>query len=108
MSSVKLETFTAGDGVNPRRGQTVTVHYDGQLADGTPFDSSRQRGKPFSFRLGQGQVIKGWDLGVSKMSKGQKCRLTIPPELAYGDKGAGGVIPPDATLVFDIELISFS
>ena len=108
MSSVKLETFTAGDGVNPRRGQTVTVHYEGHLSDGTQFDSSRQRGKPFSFRLGQGQVIKGWDLGLSKMSKGQKARLTIPPELGYGNKGAGGVIPPDATLVFDIELINFS
>ena len=107
MSSVKLETFTAGDGVNPKSGQTVTVHYDGRLEDGTQFDSSRNRGQPFQFRLGQGQVIKGWDLGVSRMSKGQKCRLTIPPELGYGAKGAGGVIPGGATLVFDIELIDF-
>ena len=107
MSSLKLETFKNGNGQHPQPGQTVSVHYVGKLEDGTTFDSSRQRGKPFQFKLGQGQVIRGWDVGVAKMSKGQHCKLTIPPEMGYGANGAGGVIPPNATLVFDIELLDF-
>ena len=106
MSSVEIEVLKNGDGKTyPQRGQTVAVHYVGKLTNGTVFDSSIQRGQPFRFQLGMGKVIRGWDECVAKMSVGEKIRATIPPSLGYGDSGAGGVIPPNATLIFDIELL---
>ncbi len=89
----------------PHPQQTVIAHYTGTLTDGTKFDSSRDRGQPFTFTIGMGQVIKAWDEGFAQMSKGQKAKLTCSPDYAYGDRGAGGVIPPKATLIFDVELI---
>jgi FKBP-type peptidyl-prolyl cis-trans isomerase len=94
-----------GTGPAAAAGQQVTVHYTGWLTDGTKFDSSRDRGQPFSFRLGAGQVIRGWDEGVAGMKVGGRRKLTIPSELGYGARGAGGVIPPGATLVFTVELL---
>ena len=85
----------------------VTVHYTGKLLDGTVFDSSVKRNKPFEFTVGVGQVIKAWDQGITQLKKGQKAILTCPPEYAYGSNGAGGVIPPNATLIFEVELIDF-
>ena len=100
-----IEDLKVGDGPQPTTGQMVTVHYTGWLTDGTKFDSSVDRGKPFQFVLGKGQVIRGWDEGVATMHVGGKRKLTIPPALGYGSRGAGGVIPPDATLVFEVELL---
>lgn len=94
-----------GDGATPQAGDVVIVHYRGTLEDGTEFDSSYSRGEPFSFTLGQGQVIRGWDEGIALMSVGEKAVLNIPPDLGYGDRGAGNVIPPGATLIFEVELV---
>lgn len=95
----------AGSGDEARAGQNVSVHYTGWLTTGQKFDSSRDRGQPFTFRLGGGQVIQGWDEGVAGMRVGGQRRLIIPPNKGYGASGAGGVIPPNATLIFDVELI---
>jgi FKBP-type peptidyl-prolyl cis-trans isomerase len=104
-SGLKYQVLKVGNGAVATAGQTVTVHYTGWLTDGTKFDSSVDRGQPFQFTLGAGQVIKGWDEGVAGMKVGEQRTLTIPPDLGYGDRGAGGVIPPNATLVFDVELL---
>lgn len=107
-SGLKYIEIKEGDGATPQRGQTVVVHYTGTLEDGTKFDSSRDRNSPFSFKLGVGQVIKGWDEGLSTMKVGGRRELIIPSELGYGARGAGGVIPPNATLIFDVELLRIS
>lgn len=104
-SGLEYIDLVPGTGPVAQPGQTATVHYTGWLLDGKKFDSSRDRGQPFSFPLGGGQVIKGWDEGVVNMRVGGQRRLIVPPELGYGPKGAGGVIPPCATLVFDVELL---
>ena len=105
---MKIEKLTAGNGASPKNGDTVTVHYTGWLTDGVKFDSSVDRDEPFAFALGTGQVIQGRDEGVATMRVGDKARLTIPPELGYGEAGYPGAIPPNATLVFEVELLSIS
>jgi FKBP-type peptidyl-prolyl cis-trans isomerase len=104
-SGLKYSILKSGKGAVAKQGQTVFVHYTGTLTSGKKFDSSRDRGQPFSFILGQGQVIQGWDEALSTMKVGDRRKLTIPPKLAYGADGAGGVIPPNATLIFDVELL---
>lgn len=104
-SGLQIEELTVGTGAVAEAGQNVSVHYTGWLTDGTKFDSSKDRNDPFQFGLGQRQVIAGWDEGVQGMLIGGVRKLTIPPELGYGARGAGGVIPPNATLVFEVELL---
>ncbi len=105
-SGLQYTDLKVGDGASPRAGQKVTVHYTGTLTDGKKFDSSRDRGSPFTFTIGEGQVIKGWDEGVIGMKIGGHRILKIPADLGYGARGAGGAIPPNATLLFDVELLS--
>ena len=104
-SGLKYDDLIEGDGALAQAGQEVSVHYTGWLENGSKFDSSKDRDQPFQFELGAGLVIKGWDEGVAGMKVGGKRKLTIPPELAYGARGAGGVIPPNATIIFEVELL---
>lgn len=105
-SGLQYEILASGDGESPASGDTAVVHYTGWLTDGAKFDSSVDRGQPFEFRVGQGNVIQGWDEGVALMKVGDKWKFTIPPELAYGERGiGGGLIPPNSTLVFEVELL---
>lgn len=105
-SELQMEDLQTGTGAEAVAGKTVAVHYTGTLTDGKKFDSSLDRGQPFEFPLGAGRVIQGWDQGVAGMKVGGKRRLTIPAPLAYGDRGVPGVIPPNATLVFEVELLA--
>jgi FKBP-type peptidyl-prolyl cis-trans isomerase len=105
-SGLTIEELVVGSGAAAAAGQNVSVHYTGWLTNGTKFDSSKDRGDPFVFPLGRGHVIKGWDEGVAGMKVGGKRKLTIPSALGYGSRGAGGVIPPNATLVFEVELLA--
>lgn len=104
-SGLRYRDDEVGDGPEARKGDRVVVHYVGTLEDGTQFDSSRNRGTPFEFRLGEGRVIQGWDEGVAGMRVGGRRTLIIPPELGYGSRGAGNAIPPNSTLVFEVELL---
>ena len=104
-AELQIEDIRVGTGAEAKAGQTVSVHYVGTLTDGKKFDSSRDRGSPFNFPLGGGKVIKGWDQGVAGMKVGGLRKLTIPPHLAYGDRGFPGAIPPGATLIFEVELV---
>lgn len=104
-SGLRYKFISRGNGVKAEKGKIVQVHYKGMLADGTVFDSSYKRKEPIEFPLGKGQVIKGWDEGIQMLSEGDQARFVIPPDLGYGRSGAGGVIPPNASLVFDVELV---
>ena len=104
-SGLRYKIIQNGEGSKPEKGQTVAVHYKGMFSDGGVFDDSYKRGAPIEFPLGQGNVIPGWDEGIMLLNKGDKARFVIPSHLAYGEAGAGGVIPPNATLVFDVELM---
>ena len=106
VTELKIEDQVVGTGAEAKSGDTVSVHYTGWLTDGSKFDSSRDSGKPITFGLGNGEVIAGWDQGLAGMKVGGKRKLTIPPDLGYGAYGAGGVIPPNATLVFEVELLA--
>jgi len=108
IQGMKVEILQQGTGDAVKAGDNITVNYVGTLQDGTKFDSSIDRGQPFQFTPGQNSVIQGWELGVVGMKVGEKRKLTIPPELAYGSSGAGGVIPPNATLIFEIDLLSIN
>jgi FKBP-type peptidyl-prolyl cis-trans isomerase len=108
IQGMKVEVLKEGTGVVAKAGDMVSVHYVGTLENGTKFDSSIDRGEPFSFTLGENRVIKGWELGVSGMKIGEKRKLTIPSELAYGNQAVGGVIPANATLVFEVELLGIN
>ena len=102
---LQIDDLVVGEGAEAVRGKTVEVHYTGTLTDGSKFDSSHDRGIPFSFPLGGGRVIAGWDMGVAGMKEGGKRKLTIPPSMGYGDRGVPGSIPPNATLIFEVELL---
>lgn len=104
-NGIEYVELQAGTGAQAETGKTVCVHYTGKLTDGSVFDDSYKRGAPIEFTLGRGMVIKGWEEGIALMKAGGKATLTIPPELAYGERGAGGIIPPGATLIFDVELV---
>jgi FKBP-type peptidyl-prolyl cis-trans isomerase len=104
-SGLDYEETLAGAGASAKAGDVVRVHYTGKFLDGRVFDSSVSRGEPLEFQLGKGRVIQGWDEGIALMKVGGKAILTIPPQLAYGERGAGGVIPPNATLIFEVELV---
>ena len=105
---LEIETIVEGSGVESKVGDNLTVHYTGMLEDGTKFDSSVDRGTPFNFILGIGQVIEGWEKGMEGMKVGEKRKLTIQPEYAYGERGVPGVIPPNATLIFEVELLEIN
>lgn len=105
-SGLRYKIIQKGDGIQAEKGKTVSVHYKGQLADGTVFDSSYKRNQPLEFPIGVGHVIPGWDEGIQLLQVGDKARLVIPSDLAYGERGAGGVIPPNAVLIFDVELMN--
>lgn len=107
-SGLQYEILKEGTGASPKNGDRVKVHYVGTLTDGKKFDSSRDRGEAFEFPIGQGQVIKGWDEGVLTMKVGETRKLIIPADLGYGARGAGGVIPPNATLIFEVELLGIN